>query len=183
MDNLKVTQPALVEEVLPKVFSLGEIQKVLYNLLKENISIRDMATIIETMADHGTTVRDLDLITEYVRQSLARSISRRFIPEDKARVITLDPKVEQIIVDRIRQGEQGSYVALDSEQIHGIFTSLKECTDKMMSVGMTPIVLTSPLVRKHFKKITEQLIPDLVVLSYNEINKDIQIISDGLVTL
>lgn len=183
MDNLKTTQPALVDEVLPKVFSLGEIQKVLYNLLKENISIRDMATIIETMADHGTTVRDLDLITEYVRQGLARSISQRFIPDDKARVITLDPRVEQTIVDRIRQGEQGSYVALDSEQIHAIFTSLKECADKMASMGVTPIVLTSPLVRKHFKKITEQLIPNLVVLSYNEINKDIQIISDGVVTL
>lgn len=183
MDNLKVTQPALVEEVLPKIFSLGEIQKVLYNLLKENISIRDMATIIETMADHGTNVRDLDLITEYVRQALARSISQRFIPDDKARVITLDPRVEQVIVDRIRQGEQGSYVALDSEQIHAIFTSLKECTDKMTAMGITPIVLTSPLVRKHFKKITEQLVPDLVVLSYNELNKDIQIISDGVVTL
>ena len=176
MDNLKATQPALVDEVLPKVFSLGEIQKVLYNLLKENISIRDMATIIETMADHGATVRDLDLITEYVRQSLARSISKRFIPDDKARVITLDPRVEQTIVDRIRQGEQGSYVALDSDQIHGIFTSLKECTDKMIATGITPIVLTSPLVRKHFKKITEQLIPELIVLSYNELNKDIQII-------
>ncbi|MBQ9624911.1 MAG: flagellar biosynthesis protein FlhA [Clostridia bacterium] len=183
MDNLKATQPALVDEVLPKVFSLGEIQKVLYNLLKENISIRDMATIIETMADHGATVRDLDLITEYVRQSLARSISKRFIPDDKARVITLDPRVEQTIVDRIRQGEQGSYVALDSDQIHGIFTSLKECTDKMIATGITPIVLTSPLVRKHFKKITEQLIPELIVLSYNELNKDIQIISDGVVTL
>lgn len=183
MDNLKATQPALVDEVLPKVFSLGEIQKVLYNLLRENISIRDMATIIETMADHGTTVRDLDLITEYVRQALARSISKRFVPDDKARVITLDPRVEQVIVDRIRQGEQGSYVALDSEQIHGIFTSLKTCTEKMMGMGITPIVLTSPLVRKHFKKITEQLVPDLVVLSYNELNKDIQIISDGVVTL
>ncbi|MBQ5851595.1 MAG: FHIPEP family type III secretion protein, partial [Lachnospiraceae bacterium] len=78
---------------------------------------------------------------------------------------------------------QGSYVALDSEQIHGIFTSLKASTDKMVSMGITPIVLTSPLVRKHFKKITEQLVPDLVVLSYNELNKDIQIISDGVVTL
>lgn len=183
MDNLKNTQPALVDEVLPKIFSLGEIQKVLFNLLRENVSIRDMATIIETMADHGATVRDLDLITEYVRQALSRSISSRFMPDNNARVITLDPGVEQTIVDRIRQGEQGSYVALDSDQIHGIFTSLKECTDKMVAMGVTPIVLTSPLVRKHFKKITEQLVPDLVVLSYNEINKDIQIISDGLVTM
>ncbi len=183
MDNLKATQPALVDEILPKVFTLGEIQKVLYNLLRESVSIRDMSTIVETMADYGATVRDLDLITEHVRQALARTISKKFIPENNARVITLDPKVEQTIVERIRQGEQGSYVALDNDQIHGIFSSLKTCVDKLMNLGIAPVVITSPLVRKHFKKITEQLVPDLIVLSYNEINKDVQIISDGMVTL
>lgn len=183
MDNLRTTQPALVDEVLPKLFSLGEIQKVLYNLLKENISIRDMATIIETMADHGTNVRDLDLLTEYVRQALARSISKRFIPDNKARVITLDANVEQTIAERIRQSEQGSYVALDQDQIHRIFTSLKTAVDKMTNMGVMPIVLTSPLIRKHFKKITEQMSPDLVVLSYNELDSNVQIFSDGLVTM
>lgn len=183
MDNLRSTQPALVDEVLPKLFSLGEIQKILYNLLRENISIRDMATIIETMADHGANVRDLDLLTEYVRQNLARSISKRFIPDNKARVITLDAKVEQTIAERIRQSEQGSYVALDQEQIHSIFESLKTAVDKMTNKGLMPIVLTSPLIRKHFKKITEQMVPDLVVLSYNELDTNVQIFSDGLVTM
>ena len=183
MDNLRSTQPALVDEVLPKLFSLGEIQKVLYNLLRENISIRDMATIVETMADHGANVRDLDLLTEYVRQNLARSISKRFIPDNKARVITLDAKVEQTIAERIRQSEQGSYVALDQEQIHSIFESLRTAVDKMTNKGLMPIVLTSPLIRKHFKKITEQMVPDLVVLSYNELDTNVQIFSDGLVTM
>ncbi|MGI6152253.1 MAG: flagellar biosynthesis protein FlhA [Christensenellaceae bacterium] len=183
LDNLKTSQPALVEEVVPKLFSLGEVQKVLGNLLRENISIRDMGTILETMADHGGAVRDLELMTEYVRKSLYRSISKRFIPTDKARVITLDPALEQLIAEKTKTTEQGTYVALTQEEIQQIFLSLRSAIERMNQLGITPIVLTSPLVRRQFKSVTSQMVPDLVVLSYNELEESVEVFSDGVVGL
>ena len=183
IENLKNTQPALVDEVLPKMFSLGEIQKVLANLLRENISIRDIGTIIETLADYGGMVRDVDLLTEYVRKNLYRSISRRFIPDNKARVITLDPMLEQLITEHTKQTEQGSYVALEQNHIQKIYLSLKAAIEKINKMGVTPIVLTSPLVRRHFKSITSQMVPDLVVLSYNELDSSVEVFSDGVVSI
>lgn len=183
IDNLEEHQPALVAEVVPKLFSLGEVQKVLCNLLRENVSIRDMGTIIETMGDFGTVVRDVDLLTEYVRKALCRSISKRFIPNDKARVITLDPSLEQLIAERVKQTEQGAYVALDQDQIQRIYASLKVAIEKVTNLGITPIVLTSPLVRRHFKNLTGQMVPDLVVLSYNELDNSVEVYSDGVIKL
>ncbi len=183
IDNLKATQPALVEEVVPKLFSLGEIQKVLANLLKENVSIRDMGTIIETMGDCGAMIRDTELMTEYVRKALCRSISKRFIPDGKARVITLDPHLERLISDSVKQTEQGSYVALDQDSIQKIFLSLKTAVEQETKLGITPIVLTSPLIRRHFKNITAQMVPDLVVLSYNELETTIEVFSDGMISI
>jgi len=183
LENLKQSQPALVDEVVPKLFSLGEIQKVLGNLLSENISIRDMGTILETLADYGGSVRDIELMTEYVRKSLYRSISRRFIPGDSARVITLDPSLEQLIAEKTKQTEQGTYVALTQEEIQKIFVSLKGAIEKMNQLGITPIVLTSPLVRRQFKNVTSQMVPDLVVLSYNELDEKVEVFSDGVISL
>ncbi len=183
IENLKQSQPALVDEVFPKVFSLGEIQKVLCNLLRENIPIKDLGSIMETLADFAHLTRDTDLLTEYVRQSLSRTISKRFVPDNKARVVTLDASLEQLIAERIRQSDQGSYVALDQNQLHALFNSLKTSVEKMTNLGLVPIVLTSPVVRSHFKKVTEQMIPDLIVLSYNELNKDVEIYSDGTVAI
>ncbi len=183
LDNLKTTQPALVEEVVPKLFSLGEVQKVLGNLLKENVSIRDMGTIIETMGDCGAVVRDTELMTEYVRKALCRSISKRFIPDNKARVITLDPKLERMISDSVKQTEQGSYVALDQDSIQKVFLSLKNAVEQETKLGITPIVLTSPLIRRHFKTITTQMVPDLVVLSYNELDTTVEVFSDGMISI
>jgi len=183
LDNLNNTQPALVEEVVPKLFSLGEIQKVLANLLKEGVSIRDMGTILETLADNGSVVRDIDLLTEYVRKSLYRSISRQFIPTSKARVITLDPTLEQIISEKTKQTEQGTYVALSQEEIQRIYESLKDAIEKMTKLGITPIILTSPLVRRQFKNITSQMVPDLIVLSYNELDQNVEVFSDGVISI
>ncbi len=183
IENLKNTQPALVDEVLPKMFSLGEIQKVLANLLRENISVRDIGTIMETLADYGGMVRDVDLLTEYVRKNLYRSISKRFIPDNKARVITLDPMLEQLITEHTKQTEQGSYVALEQSHIQKIYLSLKAAIERINKLGVTPIVLTSPLVRRHFKSITSQMVPDLVVLSYNELDSSVEVFSDGVVSI
>ena len=183
IDNLKRSQPALVDEVAPKLFTLGEIQKVLGNLLRENIPIRDMATIVETLSDYGNITRDTDLLTEYVRQALKRSISKRFIADDQAHVITLDPSLEQMIAEHTKQTEQGSYLALEPAQLHVIFDNLRALVERIRNLGRMPLVLTSPLVRRQFRKIAEQISPDLVVLSYNEIEQSVEVFSEGVVRL
>jgi flagellar biosynthesis protein FlhA len=183
MDNLKLTQPALVEEVVPRMFALGEVQKVLANLLRENVSIRDIATIVETLGDYGNITRDTDLLTEYVRQRLKRGITQHFVQNNTAHVITLDPKLEQLIMERVRQSENGAYVALEPDVVQRLFSSLKASVERLSALGITPIALTSPVVRMHFKKIVEQMVPDLVVLSYNELDQKVEIRSEGLVSI
>ena len=183
LENLKKTQPALVDEVTPKLFSLGEIQKVLANLLSENVPIRDMATIVETLSDYGNLTRDTDVLTEYVRQALRRSISKRFIPDDVAYAITLDPSLEQLIIDSTKQSERGAYLAIEPVQVHSIFDKLRLLIENMKNRGRTPVILTSPLVRRQFRKISEQISPDLAVLSYNEIDGNVEVFSEGVVKI
>jgi len=183
IDNLKKTQPALVDEVVPKLFSLGEIQKVLANLLSENVPIRDMATIVETLSDYGNLTRDTDLLTEYVRQALRRSISKRFIPDEVAYAITLDPSLEQLIIDSTKQSEHGAYLAIEPVQVHTIFDRLRAIIENMKNRGRTPVILTSPLVRRQFRKIAEQISPELAVLSYNEVENNVEVYSEGIVKL
>ena len=183
VDNLKKTQPALVDEVVPKLFSLGEIQRILANLLSENIPIRDMASIVEALGDYGNLTRDPDMLTEYVRQALKRSISKRFIPDDVAYVITLDPSLEQLILESTKQSEQGSYLAIEPVQVHTIFDRLRAIIENMKNKGRTPVILTSPLVRRQFRKIAEQISPELAVLSYNEIDSGVEVLSEGTVSL
>lgn len=183
LDNLKQQQPALVDETVPKLFSLGELQKILANLLRENIPIRDMGTILETLSDKGTVVRDPDLLTEYVRRALCRAISKRFVPDDRAHVITLDPSLEILIAEKTKQTEQGSYVALTQDEIQRIYSNLQQMIEKMNEMGVTPIVLTTPLVRRQFKSVTESMVPDLIVLSYNELDKNVEVFSDGVIGL
>ncbi len=183
IDNLKQSQPSLVDEVVPKLFSLGEVQKVLGNLLREGVSIRDMGSIIETLGDFGAMTRDPDMLTEYVRQSLKRTITGRYVSGKHMRVLTLDPELEHLILDNVKQTEHGSYIALEAEAIQKIFVSLRSAIERMTSLGISPIVLTSPVVRYHFKRLIEQMVPDLVVLSYNEIEQDVDIQADGIVTI
>ena len=183
IDNLKQSQPALVEEVVPKLFALGEVQKILANLLKEGISIRDMGSVIETLGDYGGITRDPDMLTEYVRQNLKRAITNRYVPDRQARVITLDPGLEQAILQSIRQTEHGSYVAMESDQIQKVFASTRAAIERMTGLGLSPIVLTAPVVRYHFKKMVEGLAPDLIVLSYNELEQNVEITAEGMVSL
>ncbi len=183
IDNIKTQQPALVDEVIPKLFSIGELQKVLANLLREGISIRDIASILEILGDYGTLTRDLELLTEYVRQNLKRAITQRFVPGNKARVITLDPAVEQLITSSIRQTDRGSYAALEPLQIQKILVSTKKAVEDSVGSGGSPLILTSPAVRRYFKQITEQLNSELIVLSYNELERDVEIFSDGVVSI
>ncbi|MFZ5966574.1 MAG: flagellar biosynthesis protein FlhA [Bacillota bacterium] len=182
IDNVKEHHNALVDELVPKILSLGEIQKVLSNLLREGISIRDMITILETLADYGSISRDTDVLTEYVRQSLARAITKQFIDGKRAKVITLEQSLEQRIMESIQQTEHSSYLNLDPVFAQSVLNNVAQQVHKLMSMGEQPIILTSPIVRFYFKKLTEQLAPDLIVLSYNEIDSKIEIQSVGVVS-
>ena len=183
VDNLKESNPSLVEELVPKLLGLGEIQKVLQNLLGEGISIRDLLTIFETLADYAATTRDTDILTEYVRQSLKRAISNKFFPANETTsVVTLDPKVEQEIMGSVKQTEQGAYLTLDPAKTKAIMDSVSIETKKLEDVGKMPIVITSPIVRAYFKKLTEDYFKDLVVVSYNEVESNIELQSVGMVT-
>lgn len=183
LDNLKESYPALVDEVLPKTLSLGEIHKVLVNLLKENISIRDLVTIMETLADYGTMTKDPDILTEYVRQSLSRYITKRFISGKKAKFITLSQELEQIIIDSVKQTDYGTYISLDPAITQAIAKSLMKEIQKFISIGEQPMVLTSPSVRMYFKRIAEGISPGIVVLSYNEIDPSVEVQSIGMVNI
>lgn len=183
VDNLKENNPALVDELVPKLLGLGEIQKVLQNLLAEGISIRDLLTIFETLADHAATTRDTDVLTEYVRQSLKRAISSKYFPANETTsVITLDPKVEQDIMGSVKQTEQGAYLTLDPERTKAIIASVETEVAKLESLGKNPIVVTSPIVRMYFKKLTEDYFKDLIVVSYNEVESNVELQSVGMVT-
>ncbi|MBR3307285.1 MAG: flagellar biosynthesis protein FlhA [Lachnospiraceae bacterium] len=183
VDNLKESNPSIVEELVPKLLGLGEIQKVLQNLLNEGISIRDLLTIFESLADHATATRDTDLLTEYVRQSLKRAISNKyFAGETTVNVLTLDPKLEQDIMASVKQSEQGAYITLDPERIRKMIDNLRDELSKLNELGASPIVLTSPIVRMYFRRLVEDYFRDLVVVSYNEVESDVELQSVGMVT-
>ena len=183
VNNLKESNPSLVDELVPKLLGLGEVQKVLQNLLKEGISIRDLLTIFETLADYSPTTRDTDILTEYVRQSLKRTISSKYFPpHETTNVVTLDPKVEQDIMGSVKQTEQGAYLNLDPEKTKRIMESVGKEVQKLENLGKNPIVITSPIVRMYFKRLTEDYYKDLIVVSYNEIESNVELQSVGMVT-
>lgn len=183
VNNLRETNPVLVEELMPKQLGLGEIQKVLQNLLREGVSIRDLLTIFETLADYAPTTRDPDILTEYVRQSLKRAISGKYFPpHETTNVVTLDPKIEQEIMGSVKQTEQGAYLNLDPDRTRKIMDAVGAEIQKLENLGRNPIIITSPIVRMYFKRLTEDYYKDLVVISYNEIESDVELQSVGMVT-
>ncbi len=183
VNNVKESNPSLVEELVPKLLGLGDIQKVLQNLLREGISIRDLVTIFETLADHAAATRDTDILTEYVRQSLKRAISSKYFPmNETTSVVTLDPSLEQEIMGSVKQTEQGAYLTLAPEKTKSIMSSVEKEIGKLEKLGKNPIVITSPIVRMYFKRLTEDYFKDLVVVSYNEITSNVELQSVGMVT-
>lgn len=183
INNIQEANGTLVSELVPKLLGVGEIQKVLQNLLREGISIRDLITIFETLADYAPTTRDTDVLTEYTRQSLKRAISGKYFPvNETTSVVTLDPKVEQEIMGSVKQTEQGAYLTLDPEKTQGIIDSVGEEIAKLENLGKNPIIITSPIVRMYFKKLTEDYFKDLIVVSYNEIESNVELQSVGMVT-
>ncbi len=183
VENVKKTNPIVVEDLIPKVISVGYLQKVLSNLLKEGIPIRDLETILETLGDHANVLKDMDIVTEYVRQSLKRTITRRFAEANSLRVITLDTQIEDMIVSSVKKSDQGSYLAMSPDIIQQIVNVTNREIDKIKDVIPTVIILTSPVVRIYFKKLTDQFIPNITVLSYSEIDAAAQIQAIGNISL
>ena len=183
INNLKESNPSVVDELFPKLLTLGEIQKILQNLLRESVSIRDLLTIFETLADYAASTRDTDLLTEYVRQSLKRVISNRFFPQNETTsVVTLDPKIEQEIMASIKQTEQGAYLNLDPDRTKAIVDATGKELNKLENLGKAQIVVTSPIVRMYFKRLMDDYYKDMVAISYNEIETNVELQSVGMVT-
>ena len=181
--NLRKTNESIINDTIPNPVSVGDLQKVLCNLLRENIPVRDLETILETMSDYCPTIKDMDMVTEYVRQSLKRTISHRFAEAGQLKVISVDANVENTIMASVKKVDSGSYLALDSKTIQAIVTSTNKEIGKIKDLVPVPIVLTSPVVRIYMKKLLDQFYPDTVVLSYNEIDGEIQILALGTITI
>ena len=184
LDNLAKSYPKAVEELVPNLLSLGAVQKVLQNLLQERISIRDMLTIIEKLADYSPLTKDPELLTEYVRHKLSRSIISPYVGEDGVlELITMTQDVEDILLKGVQKTEHGSYLSIDPKVADPIITSIKEEAEKAMAKNIQPILLTSPVVRRHLKKMVEHFIPSLIVLSQSELLSDMRFKSIGEVNL
>ena len=183
INNIKDNNTTLIDELVPKLMGVGEIQKVLQNLLEEGISIRDLVTIFETLADHAAVTRDPDILTEYVRQALKRAISSKYFPVgEMTNVVTVDPSIEQEIMNSVKNTEQGSYLSLDPERSKKIIESLGNELKKLEDMGKNPIVITSPIVRMYFRNLAKDYYKDIIVVSYNEVESNVELQSVGMVT-
>lgn len=181
LENLKKNYSKVVDELVPNLLALGVVQKVLKNLLREEVSIRDLLTIVETLADYGHLTRDPDVLTEYARQSLGRAITSQYINEDGSMTLmTFDSRLEQSLSDAVNHTEQGSYLALNPELAQRIISAVEKSFERFNEVGARPILLTSPLIRGHFKRFIDKFVPGVTVLSHNEIDPKAKIYSLGV---
>jgi len=184
LDNLALNHPKVVEELVPNLLSLGGVQKTLQNLLKEQVSIRDLLSIIETLADYAPITKNVDILTEYVRQRLARSITKQYkTPEGDIPLMTLDAEIEELVNNAIQHTEHESYLSLEPALAQKILAQFNKAMGKFTSMNYQPIILCSPGIRPHLKKLTERFIPTLVVLSHNEIDKRVKLKSLGVASL
>lgn len=183
LNNIKKENELLVQEVVPGVVSQGNLQKILGNLLREGIPIKDMETILETISDYGSSVKDTEMLTEYVRQSLKRTITRKWSEGGQIKVITLSTDVEKIIISAINKNERGSYLSIDPDVMQKLVGQLLEQIGKLKSELNTPIILTSPFVRGYFRKLLDQFYPKAIVLSFNEIDNSTQIQALGNIAI
>ena len=181
LENVKKVNPAIVEDVIPEIISLSDLQKIIVNLLKEGVPVRDMESILETIGEHGTTIKDTDMLTEYVRQRLRRTITRKYTDGNSIKVVTLDQEIENIILNATKKSEYGTYLAIEPQMAQRIVERVTEQVNKLKEIVSQPVILTSPVVRIYFKRLIEQFIPNLAVLSFNEIDANIQIQSIGVI--
>ena len=183
IDNLKKTNQSLVDEVIPDLMNVGEVQKVLANLLRERVSIRDMGTILEVLADYSRATKDTEVLTEYVRHALARQITQQNIQNNLLPCITLDPAIENRIAGAVQRTDRGSYVSLDPDTMQKLLAALQTELAKLTNMGYQPIVLTSPAVRLYFRKLVERSIQGIIVLSHAEIEHSVEIQILGVVKI
>lgn len=184
IDHLNESYPILVEEVTPNPLSVGEVQKVLAKLLKENVSVRNLPIIFETLADYGKVTSDTELLTEYVRQALARQLTSQFSQQgDSLKVVTLSGKVEKLIAEGIQQTEHGNYLSIDPTSSQSILESIASQVEQLSLIEQTPIVLCSPAVRMYVRQLTERYFPQIPILSYNELEANVEVQSVGVVNI
>ncbi|MEC2053821.1 flagellar biosynthesis protein FlhA [Peribacillus psychrosaccharolyticus] len=184
IDHLRETAPILVDEVTPSPLSIGEVQKVLSKLLKEKVSIRNLPIIFETLADYGKITSDADLLNEYVRQNLARQITNALsVGNDSLKVVTLSGRVEKIIADAVQQTEHGNYLSLDPNDSQVILESIASKLEELTLMEQSPIVLCSPAVRMYVRQMMERYFPQVPILSYNELEANVEVQSVGVVNV
>lgn len=183
LENLKKSNEDIVNDTVPSVVSLGELQRVLRSLLREGVPIFDLEVILETLSDYAPTVKDDDMLTEYVRQSLKRTITHRYSEAGQLKVLSLDSSVEDIVIKGLKKIEGGAYLNLDPDTIQRIMMNTKEQIDKMRKLVQEPVILTSPLVRVYFKKLLDQFYPNITVLSINDIDSRVQIQALGSISM
>jgi flagellar biosynthesis protein FlhA len=184
VESVKESYPALVDDLIPSMLSIGDVQKVLSKLLREKISVRDLVTILEALADNGGYTKDPEILTEYVRQSLSRQITQQYAPSgDSLKVITVGPALEKRISEAVQQSDQGSYLALDPSSSQMIYHRLTEQVNKAIQAGQQPVILTSPTIRMYLRQLLERTMQDIPVLSYSELEPSVEIQSMGVVNL
>ena len=185
LDKFKETNPKVVEELIPNLLSLGKVQKVLQNLLKEQISIRDLRTILEQLSDYASLTQDADILTEYVRQSLARPITKQYQSTDGTlSVLTLDKGIEDIIEGSIQKSETSAFLALEPNVAEKFLSKLRNMIEKITpTIETSPVLLASPGLRMHIRKFTERFLPDLAIISHSEVSPSVQIKTIGVVDL
>ena len=184
VDHLRETHAILVDELTPTPLSIGEIQKVLAKLLKENVSIRNLPIIFETLADYAKLTSDTDVLTEYVRQALARQITRQYVQDSsQLKVITIPAKLEKMIADSVQQTDHGNYLAMNPQDSQNVLESIAKEVERVSFMEQTPIILCSPGIRMYLRQLTERYFPQIPILSYNELDANVEIQSVGVVTV
>jgi flagellar biosynthesis protein FlhA len=184
IDAVREKYSAVVEELIPDLMTIGEVQKVLQNLLKEKVTIKDMVTILESLADNSRATKDIELLTEYVRFSLGRTICNPLIDEGGAiTVATLSPDIEDKVANNIQKSMQGSFPAIDPDTTGRILNSIKSILDSVYFYDNQPVILVSPKIRPAFRRLIEMVFPNVVILSLNEIPNNIEIRTEGVVTI
>ncbi len=184
LDNVSVTAPKVVEELIPNLLSLGTVLRVVKSLLKEGVSIRDMRTILETLADYASLTKDPDVLAEFVRQGLGRFIVDQYkLADDTLCLVTLDREIEDIIAEAIQPSDQGSFLAIEPNTAQQIITMIRSMADRFNMSGAQPVLLASPSIRRHVRKLIERFVPHMAVLSHNEIPQNVKIQSLGVVSI
>ncbi|MDR0424652.1 MAG: flagellar biosynthesis protein FlhA [Clostridiales Family XIII bacterium] len=181
LETVKKSNPAIVDDVIPGIISISDLQKILMNLLREGVPIRDMESILESLGDHGVSIKDTDMLTEYVRQKLKRTITRKYTDGSSIKVLTLDQGIENDILNSAKKSDHGTYLAMEPQTVQRIVENVNAQIARVNELVHQPVILTSPIVRIYFKRLIDQFLPNLTVLSFNEIDTNIQIQAIGLI--